>query len=441
MKDLPERGDTLHLDRTGEPVAVGQRVGEGAQGVVHKVAQRTGRPLALKWYRRATDTPAQRSAIRELTGRPNPHEAFLFPMDTITTADIGGFGYIMPWMDQRFSSFAQVINDPQPLGLQTKARIGRKLAEAFGALHASGLCYRDINFGNLWVDPLRGDVAIIDNDNVGIDDGHAAVWGVLRFMAPEVVRREQRPSTVTDLHSLAVLLFYLLLHGHPLDGQRVEAGLTWDEHRRSEEELALAHYGNAPLFVFDPTDASNRPDPDQGPSRWWPLYPSFVQRPFVQAFTVGLRDATLAGRVLATTWRDTFVRMSDLCSVCPHCTAAVIADPDEPGRRCWHCDRPLPPVPMLRLRSGRSVVLLAAGAMISNNHLGVDRNYDTMAAHVEPHPGMAGSLVLRNRSTATWTAQPDGEDALAVEPGQAFAVRPATINFGTVRGEIVLPSA
>jgi len=28
-----------------------------------------------------------------------------------------------------------------------------------------------------------------------------------------------------------------------------------------------------------------------------------------------------------------------------------------------------------------------------------------------------------------------------VEPGQAFAVRPATIDFGPVRGEIVLPSS
>ena len=439
VKELPERGDTLRMDRTGEPLEVGQRVGEGAQGVVHRASLGSGASLALKWYRRTTDTPAQRSAIKELTSRPCPHPAFLFPIDTVTSPNIGGFGYVMPWMDKRFSTFAQVVNDPQPLGLQTKARIGRKLSEAFGALHAAGLCYRDINFGNLWVDPLRGDIAILDNDNVGIDDGHVAVWGVLRFMAPEVIRREKKPSTITDLHSLAVLLFYLLMHGHPLDGRRVEAGFTWDGQRRTDEELALLYYGQAPLFVFDPDDDSNRPIAGDGPERWWPIYPKFVQRQFVQAFTQGLSDATLGGRVLSNTWRDTFVALSDLCAVCPHCTAAIVLDPAEPERRCWHCNRVMPKLPSLRLRGGRSTVLLVPNAMVSNAHLGVDRDFDTAAAIVEVHPRVPSGVVLRNKSTTAWFAQPTGEEARLVEPGQAFAVRPGTINFGTARGEITVP--
>jgi serine/threonine protein kinase len=44
------------------------------------------------------------------------------------------------------------------------------------------------------------------------------VLGTPRFMAPEVVRREAAPSDQTDRYSLAVLLFYLLMGGHPLDG-------------------------------------------------------------------------------------------------------------------------------------------------------------------------------------------------------------------------------
>ncbi|MFC7480492.1 hypothetical protein ACFQX7_11170 [Luedemannella flava] len=263
-KELPERGDSLRLDRTGEPLEVGERVGEGAQGVVHRAVLGSGTSLALKWYRRTTDSPAQRSAIKDLTSRPCPHPTFLWPIDTVTSPTIGGFGYVMPWMDKRFTTFAQVVNDPQPLGLQTKARIGRKLAEAFGALHAAGLCYRDINFGNLWVDPLRGDIAILDNDNVGIDDGHVAVWGVLRFMAPEVIRREKKPSTTTDLHSLAVLLFYLLMHGHPLDGRRVENGFTWDGQRRSTRSWRWSTTARRRCSPSTPTTTRTAPWPATG---------------------------------------------------------------------------------------------------------------------------------------------------------------------------------
>src|SRR5262245_35005068 len=100
------------MDRTSEPLEVGERVGEGAQGVVHRARLRSGASLALKWYRRTTDTPAQRAAIKDLTSRPCPHPAFLFPIDTVTTPEIGGFGYVMPWMDRRFSTFASVVNDP-----------------------------------------------------------------------------------------------------------------------------------------------------------------------------------------------------------------------------------------------------------------------------------------------------------------------------------------
>jgi hypothetical protein len=38
-------------------------------------------------------------------------------------------------------------------------------------------------------------------------------------LAPEVLREEALPSTVTDLHSLAVLLFYLLVHGLGITGR------------------------------------------------------------------------------------------------------------------------------------------------------------------------------------------------------------------------------
>jgi hypothetical protein len=101
----------------------------------------------------------------------------------------------------------------------------------------------------------------------------------------------------------------------------------------------------------------------------------------------------------------------------------------------------MPRPPMLRLRGGRSTVLLVPNAMVSNAHLGVDRDFDTAAAQVEVHPRVPTGVVLRNRSTTPWFAQPGGEEARLVEPGQAFAVRAGTINFGSVRGEVVVPSA
>ena len=59
----------------------------------------------------------------------------------------------------------------------------------------------------MFFDPDTGDVLICDNDNVsanGIDN--SSVYGTPRFMAPEIVMGQAKPSRNTDLYSLAVLL-------------------------------------------------------------------------------------------------------------------------------------------------------------------------------------------------------------------------------------------
>ena len=121
------------------------------------------------------------------------------------------------------------------ISLSSLCEIGYQLAHSFRALHLSGFSYRDVSYDNVVFDPEAGDVLIIDNDNVGVDDMHpATVGGTLRFMAPEIVRSEAMPSAKTDLHSLAVLLFYFWHWEHPLEGSR-EASIeikTEERHNR-----------------------------------------------------------------------------------------------------------------------------------------------------------------------------------------------------------------
>ena len=298
---------------------VGERLGEGSQGVVHLAVLPSGAAVAVKWYRETTASLTQRRAIAALIAHGRPHDAFLWPIDLVTSEQIRGFGYVMPLRDGRFISFAQMLSEPTQPSFRVLATIARELVDAFAALHFSGLSYRDISFGNLFVDPERATVAICDNDNVGTDSAPVAVYGTLRFMAPEIVRGEVAPSTVTDLHSLAVLLFYLFVHGHPLDGARFLDGWSGDGvsgdgasgDGASEEDRALRHYGTAPLFVFDPVDDANRPLPDDPMRVWWRIYPRFLRDLFTTAFTTGLRDASLSGRITEGVWRRTLLRLCD----------------------------------------------------------------------------------------------------------------------------------
>lgn len=427
-------GRSLRMARTQTVVTVGPRLGEGGQGVVHE-AVLGGYPCAVKWYRAVPHPAELRRSIAALAERGRPHRAFIWPVDVVTSEETAGFGYVMPRLEPGFVSFAQLLGRAEQPSFRAMITIGRHLVEAFEALHASGLCYRDVSFGNLGVDPERGEVAIIDNDNVGIDGGDVFVWGTLRFMAPEVVRHEAFPSSVTDLYSLAVFLFYLFVHGHPLEGLKTEATFSWaSSQRESDGDLAIRYFGTEPLFVFDARDAANRPPPGDPMRIWWPIYPRFFRQVFEQAFTAGLLDTTGTARVSEGVWRRALLRLGNCLAACS-CRASVFHDPDNPGVPCWNCGH-LPPRPPLLELPGGSVVL-AEGSVITAHHLLRDRDHDTVVAAVEAHPGSPGRLVLRNVGTTAWTMRPDGEGAKTVPPGRRLAVCAMTIDFGSARGRIL----
>ncbi|HEY0933168.1 MAG TPA: hypothetical protein VGD91_05420 [Trebonia sp.] len=437
MDSLIQPGQTLRMERGQAVVTVEDRLGEGGVGVVHR-ARLNGAPFAVKWYRPGPLTQELRKSITTLLQRSRPpHKAFIWPIDLVRSSQIPGFGYVMPLLEPRFISLAHMLNQPEQPSFRVVTTIARELVDAFAVLHSNGLCYRDISFGNLRVDPGAGEVAIIDVDNIGPDGGQALVKGTSQFMAPEVLRDETLPSTVTDLHSLAVFLFYMLMHAHPLEGARTDASYHWDGDRPEEADLAVQNYGVAPLFAFDPDHLENRPLPGETVNLWWSIYPLSFRRVFVRAFTVGLHDASLYGRVKEGTWRRALISLQDSVSSCPGCGAATFDDPERPDQRCWGCHQPLPRPPRLEVPGG--VLVLSEGAVLNTHHLYRDRGYRTARAAVEQHPGRPGRVVLRNLSEQTWTVVPEGEEPKRVAPGMRLAVRPMLIDFGDVQGRIQLP--
>ena len=201
---LIQPGQSLVMERGQAVVTVEDRIGEGGMGVVHR-ARINGALFAVKWYRPGPFMEDIRTSITGLLQRRPPHKAFVWPIDMVSSSQAAGFGYVMPLLEPRFISLAHLLNQHDQPSFRVVTTLARELVDAFAVLHGAGLCYRDISFGNVRVDPEASEVAIIDIDNIGTDGGKALVKGTGPFMAPEVLRDEALPSTVTDLHSLAIL--------------------------------------------------------------------------------------------------------------------------------------------------------------------------------------------------------------------------------------------
>jgi serine/threonine protein kinase len=410
---------------------VGPLLGEGGQGAVfalHPEDDRGGGALALKWYRPESAHPAQRAALTRLAQLPPPSDAFLWPIEVLDGPE-GGFGYVMPIRPAGHLPVADLLTGRVDASFSVVTRLCMGLADCFLKLHAQGLCYRDISLGNVFFDPRNGRPLVCDNDNVGIDGRDPArVLGTSRFMAPEVVRGDGQPSTATDLFSLAVLNFYLLMFHHPLQGRRELAFECFD--REAERRL----FGTDPLFIFDPDDDSNAPDPviHGAVLQYWPLYPAYLRDDFVRAFTVGLRDPSR--RVREGVWRSHLSRMLDSIVVCT-CGRENLSDDGRPMRACWACDQPIPaPV---RLRIDTRVLVLNARTRVTQHHLRRDYAYDEAVGEVVAHPTRAGLWGLRNVGPETWQVRSPGGGSRTVEPGRSVGLVPGTqVDFGRARGAI-----
>ncbi len=424
-------GTQFTLSKSRRHGVVTRFIGEGSQGTVYEVeVGPTAQPAALKWYFPNTATHAQKVSIAELIDRGAPDDRFLWPSELVELVDTAGFGYLMPLRTQSSAGLSELLMGKIDVPFSVICTLGMELAGTFLALHSQGLCYRDISFGNVFFDPVTGRPLICDNDNVGIDGvSPSFVLGTRRFMAPEIVRREASPSTATDLYSLSVLLFYLLMVGHPLVGRRELDFTTWDD--RAESEL----FGNQPLFVFDPVDHSNEPVESLHGSVVgnWELYPDFIRQLFTQAFTVGLTDPR-NGRVRESVWRSAMSRLRDSVMRCAACGKENFWH-GASARSCWSCHRALDDPIRLDVR-GRSLVL-NEDTVVQGHHLSLDYDDTHVVARIARHPQRPDRWGLRNETNAIWQVTlPSGEEITA-EAGQAVGLLPGTqIRVGAVTAVI-----
>ena len=416
---------------SGKRYCIEVELGSGGQGTVYLVKDKAnGSHYAAKWYKPTGREAQQQHQIEELVrrGEPfidDPGITFYWPIECLSFAGSKGFGYLMKVFDQnKLCKFNQIclghVKQPK---LPVLCRIGHRLAAALEVLHASGYAYCDINQDNIIIDPIKGEIGMIDNDNVVVNNSTVDVRGVWEFMAPEVSLGKTMPNAESDLYSASVLLYYLWMWEHPMDGKETMKLYSWDIPAKQK------YFAREPLFVFHPTNDANTAFGVQGlelhVTRWQRLCPPKLKTMFTETFTEAVHYPVRRKRL--NEWRRLFLEMESNAPVC-RCGAVNVWDGASKSLTCWKCEKEIALGLCLDVRHahhGNSVQLAYPGASLRRHHLDVGRfsaDSTNVEATVEPHPNEPGHLIVRNQTAHTWGYRaPDGT-ILDLEPGKARAL-------------------
>jgi len=418
------------LDTAGfKKVKVKKLLGDGGQGWVYLVDY-DGKPMALKWYKPGVfKSPAkfQRNLENNIKKGP-PTSAFLWPTDLVKKGT--DFGYIMDLRPDDYKDFSKILDGKRHKlrwpGIGSMVTAALDITAGFRALHAKGYSYQDLNDGNFFVnltDPVKpGSVLICDNDNVSEYGYASGIAGKARYMAPEVVLGKSDPNPKTDTFSLAVILFRLFINDHPLEGKMVHSiPCMTDAYDRM-------FYGEKPLFMFDPADTSNAPDPaiDQGAIKRWPFLPQYTRDMFVKAFgKQAMLDPAL--RVTEKEWIQLFVRMRGEVWKCPSCGEEYFADPVNPNP-CPKCKKPYVFPFYLKTSSGYCVAARQGAALYQCHTAGKPADDFHIKSGEMLEKGT--DVGIQNLSKDRWSRIKDGAQT-PVEPGKVAKLeKGAKLDFG-----------
>ena len=315
-------------------------IGDGGMKTVHFTPDRSSVVCFFK-DPKASGDPERRRRLQAIVGRYNPTSPdertglywkglFCWPTGIVTSPRLG---VVAPTYPANFFFGSGPFKGKEKQGTWfTSPKLRRmipafekgtflsflqiciRVARATRRMHAAGLAHSDLSNRNVLVDPTTGEAVLIDIDSLVVPGLFPPdVLGTPGYIAPEVLAtqtlelddpKRNLPSSRTDEHALAVLIYEYLLNRHPLKGPRVNSTASAEE----DEQLSM---GERALWIEDPRDQSNRPKSVMVP---YSTLGPYLAPLFEQAFVSGLHHPD--ERPSAIRWERALVRTVDLLVPC-----------------------------------------------------------------------------------------------------------------------------
>ncbi|MCZ7680212.1 MAG: serine/threonine protein kinase [Sandaracinaceae bacterium] len=216
--------------RLAERYELGERVGSGGMGVVHRARDlATGETVAVKVLHHAGPDSRRRFAREAQALAQLSHEGVVRYVDSGADAEGRPF-LVMEWLEGETLEERLARG---PLGWPEVAGLARRLADALSALHARRIVHRDVKPTNVFL--VGGEIDRAKLLDLGV--AHVAmtslaltrtgsIVGTPDYMSPEQARADRGIGPSADVFSLGCVLYHCLAGEPPFAGTRVVAVLA-----------------------------------------------------------------------------------------------------------------------------------------------------------------------------------------------------------------------
>ena len=397
----------------GKNCQIVKELGRGGQGIVYLVNYDGGQ-YALKWYIQYCK-PAFYANLDNNVKTGAPNDSFLWPLAITEPNQHGSFGYIMKLRPKEYEELgAFMLAKARFASPEALIEAALQICSAFQRLHIIGLSYQDMNDGNFFINPNTGGVLICDNDNVAPNKVNMGIVGKSGYMAPEIVDKEAMPDRYTDYFSLGVILFILFYLNRPFEGKRVVSCPCLTE--TAERKL----FGKECVFIMDPDNDSNRPDPrfHKNIMRRWTYFPRLLRETFVKAFS---KDAIQnpTKRIMDKTWQQVLLQLRAQYVVCPHCGNKTFIDPDIQVSQCVRCHQSIARPMMLKVGNYRLPLVEGQKIFKCQSQASMNVDLSAISGIIIKNP-QSGKLGIKNMSGATWAVSLPNGDIRNIEDGRGL---------------------
>lgn len=290
------------------------------QGDIFLVQNARKEKFAFKLFHKG-DKKILREQIEKLMKRGHATDSYVFPLE-IAEVD-GRLGYLMEYVGKEYLPAAALYNgvkdaDGRIVSLEWTDKIALlyEIAHSLSVLNNANLGIMDVKFDNIKIDIENRRVKILDTDSIVYTKDKTVVIGTVGFMPPNTMLRKEKPNQYNDVYAMAVMIFMSLIGIHPLEGSRRD--------RQCNEEISRYLFGTHPVYVFHPTDTSNRPTPQDRYGRNQQVaidkmekYPAYFQKAMERTFVDGLYDGKK--RVTLDEWKEILERLYADGYICENC--------------------------------------------------------------------------------------------------------------------------